>query len=132
MVVSRTCREKNTDGNSCGAAPLLGEQFCLWHHPDHTDEVAEARRLGGINRRRQRIVFAANDFEGLASVEQVRRLLDLSVSVTLQQQPSLAQAKTLAYLAQQGLKMLEVGEIQERIEQLESVMGDKLRKEPRR
>lgn len=128
MVVSRACTAKKADGNPCGAAPLLGEEFCLWHHPDHADEVAEARRLGGINRRRERVVFAANDYEGMTSVQQIRRLLDMSVSITLQQQHSIAQARTLAYLAQQGLKLLEVGEIQDRLEALESVLGDRLKK----
>jgi hypothetical protein len=116
------------NGDPCGAAALVGEELCLWHHPDHTEEVAEARRLGGVNRRRERIVFAANDYEGLGSVQQIRRLLELAVSVTLQQQHSIAQARTLAYLAQQGLKMLEVGEIQDRLDALESVLGDRLKK----
>ena len=50
------CVGHQRDGRPCGAWPIRGESFCLWHHPGHEDEATEARRLGGLRRRRARTV----------------------------------------------------------------------------
>jgi hypothetical protein len=33
--------------------------FCFWHAPGNEEEVAEARRLGGLRRRREKTVSGA-------------------------------------------------------------------------
>jgi hypothetical protein len=126
-VAKRTCSFRKEDGSPCGAAPLLEGELCLWHDPEHAGEVAEARRLGGLRRRRERTVQGAYDFEGLGSVEQIRRVLEIAVMDTLGLENSVARSRTLAYLAQVGLKALEVGELQERLEALEAAVKPRLR-----
>ncbi len=49
----RQCRALNKNREPCGATPLRDSRFCLWHSPDHTEEAAAARRLGGMRRRRE-------------------------------------------------------------------------------
>jgi hypothetical protein len=71
MVVSRTCKAIAEGGGQCRAAPLRESDFCLWHSPEHADEVAEGRRLGGLRRRREVAISGAYDFEGLGSVAQI-------------------------------------------------------------
>jgi len=71
LIADRTCKARNESGDPCRQAALREGDFCFWHSPDHTDEAAEARRLGGLRRRREKAVAGAYDLEGLASVEQI-------------------------------------------------------------
>jgi len=45
----RQCRGKNKHGNPCGRAPLSGQEWCSYHHPDPSvqAEVKRQRRAGG-------------------------------------------------------------------------------------
>jgi len=131
-VVIRACKAIKEDGSRCRAAPLQGSDFCLFHSPDHAKEAAEARRLGGLRRKRESTLSSAYDFEGLADVVQVRRLLEIAVLDTLSLENSVARSRTLAYLAQVALKALEVGELAERIEALERLVAPRLQKAGKR
>ena len=127
-MVIRACKALKEDGSRCQAAPLLDGDFCLMHSPEHADEMAEARRLGGLRRRREKAVSGAYAFEGLGDVGQVRRLLEIAVLDTLSLENSVARSRTLAYLAQVALKTLEVGEFDERLEALERLVAPRLDK----
>ncbi len=102
------------------------------HDPEHADEMAEARRLGGLRRRKEKAVSGAYDIEGLETVGQIRRLIEIAVLDTLGLENSVARSRTLAYLAQVALKALEVGEFQERLQALEAAIGPRLRAVGRR
>jgi len=132
MVAERACKATRDDGLACNAPPLRNSPFCLWHDPDHAGEVAEARRLGGLRRRREATLSGAYDFEGLGSIEQIRRLVEVAVVDTLGLENSVARARTLAYLAQTATKLLEVGELEERLERIEASLGPRLVKDRRR
>jgi hypothetical protein len=93
------------------------------HSPEHAQEVQEARRLGGLRRRREVAVSGAYDFEGLETVSGIRRLVEVAVMDTLGMENSMARSRTLAYLAQVALRTLEVGELEQRIAVLEQVVG---------
>ena len=125
-VRERVCQAVKEDGNRCEAAPLTDGEFCFWHSPDHTEEVAEAGRLGGLRRRREKTVAAAYDLEGLDTVPQVRRLLQIAVMDTLGLENSIARSRVLAYLAQVAIKTVEAGAFQERLAALETAMGPRL------
>lgn len=66
-----SCRFHKDNGEPCRATPMRGEEYCFWHHPEHAEEAAEARRLGGLRRRKEKITEGAYDFEGLESVTQI-------------------------------------------------------------
>ena len=53
----------------------------------------EARRVGGLRRRREGTVQAAYDFEGLATIPQIRRLLEVAVVDTLSLENSIARSR---------------------------------------
>ena len=126
MVAARACKACKDDGSPCGSPPLRDGDFCLMHDPEHAKEMQEARRLGGLRRRREKAVAGAYDFEGLGEVGQVRRLLEIAVLDTLGLENSVARSRTLAYLAQVSLKALEVGELAERVRALESLLLPRL------
>ena len=132
MVATRTCSFAKVDGQPCGAPPLRDGEFCVMHDPDHADEMAEARRLGGLRRRKEKAVSGAYEIEGLETVGQIRRLIEIAVLDTLGLENSIARSRTLAYLAHVALKVLEVGEFQERLQALEAVIGPRLRAVGRR
>jgi hypothetical protein len=96
------------------------------HDPAHADEVAEGRRLGGLRRRREATVSGAYDFEGLATVAAIRRLLEVAVVDTLSLENSIARARTLAYLGLTATKLLDAGELEERVAQLEAALEPRL------
>jgi hypothetical protein len=135
MVMGRTCTLVKDDGDRCHAPAVGDSPFCFWHDPDHSDEAAEARRLGGLRRRRERTVAGAYALEGLHTVEQVRRLLEIVILDTLGLENSVARSRTIAYLALALLKTFEAGELQQRLAALEAVLKPRLPKptpKPRR
>jgi hypothetical protein len=101
---------------------MKDHEFCFWHSPDHTEEADEARRLGGLRRRKERTVAGAYEFAGLSTVSDIRRLLEVAAIDTLSLENSVARARTLAYLAQSALKCLEVGDLEERLALLEAAV----------
>jgi hypothetical protein len=80
---------------------------CFWHHPDKADEVAEAQRLGGLRRRRERTVAAAYDVAGLDDIGAVRRVLEIAVLDTLGLDNSVARSRVLVGAAAAAAKLIE-------------------------
>ncbi|HXF51200.1 MAG TPA: hypothetical protein VNM43_05930 [Dehalococcoidia bacterium] len=128
LAAVRSCRGLKDDGQSCGAAPLRGGEYCFWHDPGHAEEAAEARRLGGLRRRRETVVAGTYALEGLGTVGDIRRLLEIAVVDVLALENSVARARTLVYLAQTAVRLLEVGELEERVAALEAALGPRLQK----
>jgi hypothetical protein len=59
----RACHGHKADGAACQAPPLRDDDFCLMHSAEHAEQVAEARRLGGLRRRREHTVSGAYEFK---------------------------------------------------------------------
>ena len=129
MVAVRRCSEIAANGRPCRARPLRDVPFCFWHAPGNEEEVAEARRLGGLRRRREKTVSGAYDFTGLGSVEEIRRLLEIAAIDTLGLENGIARSRVLVQVGLAAAKLLETGELEARIELLEAAAGTK-RPEP--
>lgn len=106
----------------CEAPPLKDRTVRLVHSPEYAQEMAEARRLGGLRRRREATLHGAYDYEGLTSVEAIRRLLEIATLHTLGLENSVARARTLIAAAQAAAKLLETGELEERLRILEAAV----------
>ena len=124
--MARTCKALTEKGEPCRQAPLQGADLCFWHDPTHQTEATEARRLGGMRRRREGTVTAAFDVGELASVDELRRLLQIAVIDTLSLDNSISRSRTLGYLTQVGAALLEKGELASRLEQLEAALSPRL------
>ena len=118
----RGCTALKDNGQLCHAPKLQEGEYCLMHSPEHAEEMADARRLGGLRRRREVAVSGAYEFIGLESVADIRRILEVAVLDTLGLENSIARARTLAYLAMTAIKLLETGELEQRVESLEHAM----------
>jgi hypothetical protein len=109
----------------CQAAPVKDRDHCFWHSPEYAEDVAEARRLGGLRRRREVTVSGAYEVNGLETVGDLRRLLVIASLDTLGLENSIARARTLGYLVGVAGKLLETGELEERLAALEAAHGQK-------
>ena len=109
----------------CRAAPVKDGDHCFWHSPEYAEDVAEARRLGGLRRRREVAVSGAYEVNGLETVGDLRRLLVIASLDTLSLENSIARARTLGYLVGVAGKLLETGELEERLAALEAAHGQK-------
>ena len=118
----RTCQHRKPDGMLCGATPMRNREFCFWHDPDHAAEAAEARRLGGLRRRREKTLEGAYDLEGLGSVAGIRRFVEIAALDVLGLDNSIPRANAVARLALVAAKLLEVGELEQRLVVLEGAV----------
>ena len=137
-MARRACAATKPNGTPCQAPPLTDGDFCLMHAPDHAAEVAEARRLGGLRRRREHTVAGAYQIGDVRTVAGLRRVLEVAMLDTLGLDNSIARARarTLGYLVGAGVKLLEVGELEDRVLALEAAVrggsraGRSAREEP--
>jgi len=125
MVTSRQCAFRFPTGEPCRAPPLRDGEFCRMHSPEHLREVQEARRLGGLRRKREATISSAFQFDSLNSVEGIRRIIEVAILDTLAMDNGIARNRTLAYLAQVALHSLEVGDIEARLTALEEIANIK-------
>lgn len=102
--------------------PLAGSGLCWAHDPENAGAATEARRLGGLRRRREATLSGAFAFDGLTTVEQIRRLLEIATLDTLGLDNSISRARTLIAAAQAAAKLLETGELETRITVLEAAV----------
>ena len=123
--MGRQCAFRKEDGQMCQAAPVKDGDHCFWHSPEYAEDVAEARRLGGLRRRREVAVSGAYEVNGLETVGDLRRLLVIASLDTLGLENSIARARTLGYLVGVAGKLLETGELEERLAALEAAHGQK-------
>ena len=106
--------------------------FCVFHDPEQQETVLAARSAGGQRRKREATLATAYDFEGLTSVPQIRRLVEVAAFDALSLDNSINRVRALAYLAQVASTLLEKGEQEERLAAIEAALGPRLVKDNRR
>ncbi|HEY8869643.1 MAG TPA: hypothetical protein VIM30_09645 [Candidatus Limnocylindrales bacterium] len=120
-MLGRACSYQMPSGRLCRATPLRDEVFCFWHAPETAEEAAEARRVGGLHRRKKKTVAAIYDFKGLRTIEDHQALLETAATETLALENSIARNRTIATIVAAGAKLLETGELADRLAALEAV-----------
>ena len=128
----RTCASIKQNGERCRQAPMQGEEHCFWHHPDYAEEAEQARKLGGQRRRREKITEGAYDLEGMASIASLRRLLEVAMLDALSLENSVARSRVIVSGVQVGARLLEVGEMEERLASVEAALGPRVVERKRR
>lgn len=123
MVARRSCTFLMEDGHICRAGPQRDRPFCFNDDPERADDAREARRLGGLRRRREGTLAIAYDLPGLGSVEGIRRILDIVVTDGLSLDNGVARLRVLIAAAGAARQLLETGEIEARLAALEASAG---------
>ena len=121
MVARRSCTFVMPDGRACRAGPQRDRPYCFAHDPERAQEAAEARRLGGLRRRKEGTIAVAYDLPGLDSVAGIRRLLDVVVTDGIGLENGIARLRVLISASAAATNLLKVGEFEERLAALESV-----------
>ena len=78
--------------------------------------------MGGVRRGKGKVASGGVDSEGLENVGQIRRLVGIAVLDTLALENSIARSRALIAAAGAAGKLLEVGELEERIQALERAL----------
>jgi hypothetical protein len=123
MVARRTCVFVMADGGTCRAGPQRDRPYCFSHDPERATEAAEARRLGGLRRRKEGTIAVAYDLPGLDSVSGIRRLLDIVVTDGIGLDNGIPRLRVLISTAVAAANLLKVGEFEERLDALEATLG---------
>jgi hypothetical protein len=119
-MVGAACTALRGDGRPCKATPLREEAFCFFHSPETAEEAADARRLGGLHRRKRKSVSAVYGFNGLRTIPDLTALLETASIETLAIENSINRNRTLVSIVSAAAKLLEVGELADRIAALET------------
>jgi hypothetical protein len=107
--------------------------LCFWHDPANEKEVAEARRMGGLNRRREQTLATVYDLEGLATLEDILRAYELALMQSLSLDNSVARNRAIADVATAAARLYKDNEMARQIEQIKSVIEGRLpASQPRR
>ncbi len=123
MLIRKRCAYAKTDGQPCQMAPLRDRPYCFSHDPERAADAAEARRLGGMRRRKECTIAIAYDLPGLDSVAGIRRLLDIVVTDGVGLENGIAKLRVLISTAAAATNLLKVGEFEDRLAHLEAALG---------
>jgi hypothetical protein len=123
MVIKRHCAYAKIDGEPCAMAPLRDRPYCFAHDPERAAEAAEARRLGGLRRRKEGTIAVAYDLPGLDTVAGIRRLLDIVVTDGIGLDNGIPRLRALISTAVAATNLLKVGEFEERLAALEAALA---------
>jgi hypothetical protein len=121
-MLGRACTYLMPSGRPCRATPMRDEPYCFWHSPETADEAAEARRVGGLHRRKKKTVGAIYGFHGLRTIEDLQTLLETVAIETLALENTIARNRTIGGFLSVGAKLIEVGELEERLAVLEAAL----------
>ena len=126
MPNRRKCHTLNQRGRPCGAPALREGSRCFWHAPETEAAAADARRLGGLRRRREATIAGAFDLDGMEPGAVLLRVSDLGLTDILEMKPSPARSRLLLqWLASRArLEETVVGEA--RLQALEAGVGPKV------
>jgi len=81
------CKKIKQNGDRCEAYTVLKSSFCFWHSPRMKGKRAEARKRGGLNRRKHN---GENFIEyELKTYNDIQRLLEKEVNELLRGIPQL-------------------------------------------
>jgi len=105
---------------------MLDGDFCFWHSPEHAEEAAKARSLGGQRRRRESTLAGAYDVGSLDTVGGIRRVLEIVTFDGLGMEISVARGRLLVSTMQVAAKLLETGELEQRVAELESIIKPRI------
>jgi hypothetical protein len=121
MVMRRRCVFPRSDGQPCQMAPQHDRPYCFSHDPERAADAAEARRMGGLRRRKEGTIAVAYDLPGLDTVPGIRRLLEIVVTDGIGLENGIARLRVLISTAAAAMNLLKVGELEERLAALEAV-----------
>ena len=122
----RLCKATTKDGPGCQTSAMPGSDFCFFHDPDKADERFEARAAGGRQNRMKTLSADAPDLK-VESCQDVVSLISETINQVRKGELDPRVANAVGYLANVLIRAVEQGDIEDRIEALESAVKMKSR-----
>ncbi len=117
-----SCEAILAGGGRCHATPMRGVAYCFFHNPGTTEEAAEARRLGGVRRRREGTLAGVYDLDSVCTLIGLRRILEVAAYEALALDGSVAKVRALTTIVQVGARLLETSDLEVRLAALEAAI----------
>ncbi len=114
------CSAKNSRGKQCRAAALHGSAYCYMHDPTLRRARSAARRRGGAHSRLSVEVDPSN--VDLSTTTGLRQFTEALIRATCALEPSAVRSRTLGYLTRTQGKLIELNELDLRLQALERVL----------
>ena len=119
MASRHACQALKENGRPCRAPALRAGSACFWHAPESREAAAEARRLGGLRRRREGAIGGAYALEGFRTGADLQRVLELALADTLELENSVPRTRALARLVAVAARVKATSEWEARLRALE-------------
>jgi hypothetical protein len=92
------------------------------HDPANTEAAAEARKMGGLRRRREGTLSVAYEWDSARTLEGVQRIVDIAVSDALSVDAAALRSRLLLTAATVALRVIVVGDMEARLKALEAAV----------
>jgi hypothetical protein len=96
------------------------------HTPENADAMQEARRVGGLRKRREGTLEVIYEVDGMETVPQLRRVLKIAVMEALGLENNAARIRLLLNAVAVGAKLLETGELADQLAAIKGVLEARL------
>ena len=120
--LKQPCEGVTSDGSRCQAAALPGSDFCFFHDPSKAAERHEAHAAGGRQNRMRTLDTAVPDVE-IKDCGDVVELLKGTINQVRKGLIDPRVANSVAYLANQVVRVLEQDELHDRLKRLEQLVA---------
>jgi len=118
---ARQCRQIKADGTQCRANATTGSDYCFAHDPTLAEERQAARQAGGRVGKTKVLPPDTPDVP-LSSATDVVGLLGQTINQVRRGEVDPKVANTIGYLSSALLRALEVGDLEERLTELETIV----------
>ncbi len=112
----KQCTATRANGQRCKAQVLTDGELCFIHNPANQDRIAQARRKGGKNK--GNTVRAAKAMP--KEVVEMVKVVEASLAGVLQGGITPSQGHAAASLVGMWVRLREIGEMQQRLEEIEA------------
>ena len=119
MASRPACQALKENGRPCRAPALRAGSACFWHADETREAATEARRLGGLRRRREGTVGGAYGLEGFRTGADLQRVLELALTDTLELENTVPRTRALTQLVAVAARVKETTELEARLRALE-------------
>jgi hypothetical protein len=127
-MTAKRCKATTTTGAPCQAWAGNGSEYCFTHDPAQAERRAQARKLGGYNRRAAHGGANPAGLPGqVRSMADVLTVLDYTLQECLALENSIARTRALISLATGYIEAIKTGEFEKRLEALEGRVYDNAR-----
>ena len=118
----RLCKARKKDGTRCKVIASLGSDFCFFHDPDRAIERKAARSQGGSCGLIRTLLADAPDVR-IDSCADVVTLISETINQVRRGQIDPKVGNCVGYLLNIGLKALDQGDVEKRLEDLEALVA---------